>query len=287
MPADTSTRPLEGVGIGLRSKHYQDILATKPDVPWFEILTDNYLGEGGAPLHYLEQVAEHYPLSFHCVGMSLGSAEPINKAYFDKLERLIARFQPAHISDHLSWNSLHGVHGHDLLPMPYTEDAARHIAQKIQAAQDCLGRRILIENVSSYLAFKDSYLTELEFLCDVVKRADCELLCDVNNIYVSARNHDFDAADYLRRLPKERVKELHLAGYEDQGTHLLDTHGSAVHEPVWQLYEQAIAQFGTVPTLIEWDTNIPNFDVLLKEREKALGYWHAGTLSKKETGTIL
>jgi uncharacterized protein (UPF0276 family) len=279
MPVSMPNSSLEGVGIGLRSKHYQHILATKPDIPWFEVLTDNYMGKGGQPLHYLEQVAETYPLSFHCVGMSLGSAEPLNKPYFKKLKGLIERFQPRHISDHLSWGSINGIHGHDLLPMPYTEEAARHIAQKIDAAQDFLGRRILIENVSSYLAFKDSYLTELEFLCDVVQRADCELLCDVNNIYVSARNHDFDAADYLHRLPKERVKELHLAGYEDQGTHLLDTHGSAVHEPVWALYKEAISRFGKIPTLIEWDTDIPEFDVLQQEREKALRYWNAGAFS--------
>lgn len=264
---------LSGVGLGLRAQHYQDILKSLPDIPWFEVLIDNYLYTDGYPLHYLEQVARHYPLSFHGVGMSLGGTEPLDNAYLDRLKRLITRFQPLHVSDHLCWTHHGGLHSHDLLPVPYTRDAARHVAERILSVQDYLGRRILLENVSSYMSYKESEMTEAEFYCEVVELADCDMLCDINNIYVSAYNHDFDAVSYLKSLPQARVREFHLAGFEDQGDYLLDTHGQAVHEPVWQLYQQAIAHFGPIPTLIEWDNNIPEFSRLLLERDKAMCFW--------------
>lgn len=264
-PIDT----LSGAGIGLRSSHYQDVLKGLPKVPWFEALTDNYMNEGGLPHYYLDQVRSHYPITFHGVGMSLGSTDPLDHNYLTRLKELIERYQPVHISDHLCWSALNGLHGNDLFPMPYTEEALRHISDKIAQVQDFLGQRILIENVSSYLSYKDSMMSEAQFLAEVVARADCDLLCDVNNIYVSASNHEFDPVSYLDLLPSERIKELHLAGYEDVGTHLLDTHGARVHEPVWELYAHVIERFGPIPTLLEWDTDIPVFSVLQEERDKA------------------
>lgn len=266
---ETVTERLEGVGIGLRSAHYREMLARQPDLPWLEILTDNYLGEGGQPLSFLRQFAAHYPLSFHCVGMSLGSAEAPDREYFRRLKRRVDEFRPVHVSDHLCWSSFHGRHSHDLLPMPYTATNARFFASKIQWAQDCLGRRILIENVSSYLTYAESSMEEWEFMIDIVRMADCDLLCDVNNIHVSAVNHGFDPLTYLQALPAGRVREIHLAGYEDQGTHLLDSHSRPVSEEVWALYRSALQRFGPVPTLIEWDNDLPALDDLLAEADKA------------------
>lgn len=274
-----------GVGIGLRAQHYQTLLNDLPAVPWLEALTDNYMNEGGLPLYYLEQVRSHYPLTFHGVGMSLGSTDPLDKTYLNKLKNLIGRFEPIHVSDHLCWSSFHGLHGNDLFPMPYTEEAISHISERILQVQEFLGQRILIENVSSYLSFKQSAMTEAEFLAEVVKRADCDLLCDVNNIYVSAQNHQFDAMDYLNRLPGDRIKEIHLAGFEDVGTHLLDTHGARVHDPVWDLYEETITRFGNIPTLIEWDTDIPEFSVLMEEREKAQKIMDASVSDPEQSNT--
>jgi len=258
-----------GAGIGLRSVHYQTILETLPDVPWFEALTDNYMGNGGLPLHYLEQVREHYPITLHGVGLSLGSLDPLDQDYIKKLKHLIQRFQPRLVSDHLCWSSIDGIHGNDLFPIPYSQEALVHIVDRIKQVQDALGQRILVENVSSYVTYQSDEMTEWEFLSEVVRLADCNLLCDVNNIYVSAQNHQFDPLVYLQALPHERIKEIHLAGYEDVGTHLLDTHGGVVHPPVWELYEQAIEMIGPVATLLEWDTNIPSFDILQLEAKKA------------------
>lgn len=264
---------ISGVGIGLRAPHYQTILETQPDVPWFEALTDNYLNDGGYPLHYLEKVREHYPLTFHGVGMSLGGTDPLDLSYLNKVKQLANRFDASYVSDHLCWTSKDSLHSNDLLPMPYTDEAVRHVAKRIQQAQEVLERRLLIENVSSYMSYQASEMSEAEFFAAVVEEADCDILCDINNIYVSAYNHGFDAKDYLKQVPPERVKEMHLAGFEDQGRFLLDTHGYPVHAPVWELYASAIERFGKVPTLIEWDSNIPSFDVLQAERQRALSYW--------------
>ena len=258
-----------GVGVGLRSPHYQTILEQQPAVPWFEVLIDNYMNEGGYPLYYLEQISEHYPLSFHGVGLSLGGLDTLDENYLARLKQLMERFQPELVSDHLCWTSHNGIHSNDLLPMPYTPEAVKHVAERIDAVQNYLGRRILVENVSSYMRYQCSEYSEAEFFAEVVETADCDILCDVNNIYVSASNHDFDPLLYLDKLPKERIKEMHLAGFEDQGSFLLDTHGEAVHEPVWELYVKALELFGPVPTLIEWDTNLPEFEILLSERAKA------------------
>ncbi len=270
MTSSTQVAPnITGAGVGLRSTHYQTILETLPEVPWFEALTDNYMGPGGLPHHYLERISTQYPITFHGVGLSLGSLDPLDDQYLRRLKALIHRYRPQLVSDHLCWSSFDGVHGNDLFPLPYSEEALRHIVQRIQQVQDYLGQRIVIENVSSYLTFQSSDMTEWAFLAEVVTEADCDLLCDVNNIYVSASNHGFDPLTYLKALPADRVREIHLAGYEDEGTHLLDTHGAPVHEPVWTLYAQAMALFGPVPTLIEWDTNIPDFAVLQQEAAKA------------------
>ncbi len=260
---------IRGIGIGLRSQHYREILENLPSVPWFEVLTDNYLGEGGQPLVYLERVRAEYPVTFHGVGMSLGSCEPLNLDYLGKVKALAQRIQPAWISDHLCWSASGGHYSHDLLPLPYTKEAIRHMATRIAQAQDVLGCRLVVENVSGYVSFADSEMSEWEFLVAVVEQADCDILLDINNIYVSACNHGFDAEHYLNAIPKQRVREMHLAGYEDQGTHLLDTHGLPVHEPVWRLYEKALRRLDQVPTLIEWDTDIPPFHCLLQEADKA------------------
>jgi len=261
--------PIKGVGIGLRSQHYQHILDTRPDTPWFEVLIDNYMGAGGQPLDYMERVRADYPVTFHGVGMSLGSDGPLNMAYMKRLREIKHRFQPAWISDHLCWSTSGKHTSNELLPLPYTEEAIRLVADKTQQAQDFLGERLLIENVSSYIAYKDSAMSEWDFVNAVANEADCNTLLDINNIYVSAHNHGFDAQDYLDGIDAKRVREIHLAGYEDQGTHLLDTHGRPVHQPVWSLYEQAINKLGQIPTLIEWDNDIPAFGVLQGEADKA------------------
>lgn len=263
---------LKGAGIGLRSEHYQTILNEKPDVPWFEVLTDNYMGAGGLPLYHLEKVCELYPISFHGVGLSLGSADPVNKNYLNKLKLLIDRFQPIQVSDHLAWVSVNNHYAHELLPFPYTQQAINLIADKINQVQDFLGRALIVENPSTYLDFNISEMPEWEFILKIVDKTNCELLIDVNNIYVSANNHGFDCIEYLSNIPHQQVKEIHLAGYEDRGTHLYDTHGYCIHDEVWALYEQALFYFGEKPTLIEWDNDIPGFDVLQQEADKAQAY---------------
>lgn len=260
---------LTGAGIGLRAEHYQTILENRPNIPWFEVLTDNYMVAGGLPLYHLEKVCEHYPLSFHGVGLSLGSADPINKHYLNKLKQLAERFKPAQISDHLSWVSLNNHYAHELLPFPYTREAVNIISDKINQVQDYLGHPLLVENPSTYLAFNCSEMTEPEFINALIDKTDCELLIDINNVFVSASNHDFDANEYIRQIPAHKVKEIHLAGYDDRGAYLYDTHGHRVHDSVWDLYKNALLQFGEVPTLIEWDTDIPSFGVLQQEAAKA------------------
>ena len=278
-PLGLTPTPISGVGLGLRAPHYSTILEQQPAVPWFEVLIDNYFCKGGQALKRLEAVRQHYPITFHSVGMSLGSSNPLNQDYLKQLKHLINVFEPTYVSDHLCWSAVDSYFLHDLLPLPYKSNVVTYVADRIQQVQDCLGRRLLLENVSSYLGYKESVMQEWEFLLRIVERADCDILLDINNIYVSASNHDFNANDYLEAMPANRIKELHLAGYEDQGTHLLDTHGEAIHEPVWQLYEQAIEKFGPIPTLVEWDNNIPGFDVLYAEGQKAEAILQQGVRS--------
>jgi len=263
------TAPIAGVGLGLRACHYQHILEQQPAVPWFEVMTDNYMGDGGQPHQYLEQIRANYPVTFHGVGLSLGSVRPLSDAYLTRLTELIDRYQPAWVSEHLCWCASDQHNSHDLLPMPYTEQAVQHMSERILQVQERLGQRILVENLSSYLTFEASEMTEWEYVSEICRRADCDLLLDVNNIYVSACNHDFDAHRYLAGIPWQRVKEIHLAGFEVQDGLLLDSHSQPVHDPVWQLYREALGYAGTVPTLIEWDNEIPSFERLQQEAERA------------------
>lgn len=262
-----------GTGIGLRSVHYGHILSETPAVPWFEVISENYMGtrggSGGRPVAVLDEVRKNYPVAMHGVSLSIGSTDPLNAAYLKRLRALARRIEPMWISDHVCWTGVHGQNLHDLLPLPYTRKTARHVADRILKVQDFLGRRISIENVSSYLSYTHSEMTEWEFITEVSERADCLILLDINNIHVSAVNHKFDAVDFIRGVPPERVAEHHLAGYSDMGTHLIDTHDHPVSDPVWALYETAVRRFGPVPTLIEWDDLIPEFSMLQKQAREA------------------
>jgi uncharacterized protein len=263
------TYPSLGFGLGLRVDHYEAILAGHPPVDWFEALTENYLVPGGRPLDYLMRIRERYPLAMHGVSLSIGSTAPLDHEYLRQVKALAARVQPAWISDHLCWTGVAGRNTHDLLPLPYTEEALATVVERVRAVQDVLGRRILLENVSSYVAFRDSRLTEWQFLSEVASRADCLILLDVNNIYVSAVNHEFDALEYLNGIPVERVQQIHLAGHENHGDYLVDTHDTEVPEPVWELYAQAVRRFGAVSVMIERDDHIPPLEELCAELTQA------------------
>jgi uncharacterized protein len=259
------TRPSIGFGLGLRVDHYEAILRESPAVDWFEALSENYLVPGGKPLHYLMRVRERYPVALHGVSLSIGSTAPLDRGYLEQLKALAARIEPAWVSDHLCWTGVAGRNTHDLLPLPYTEEALRHIIARVRTVQDILGRRILLENVSSYVAFRDSSLSEWEFLAEVARGADCLLLLDVNNIYVSSVNHEFDPHAYLAGIPAERVQQIHLAGHENHGDYLIDTHDHPVPDPVWQLYEAALRRLGPIATMIERDDRIPPLAELVTE----------------------
>jgi uncharacterized protein len=263
------TRPSLGFGLGLRVDHYEAILAGQPPVDWFEVLTENYLVGGGKPLDYLMRFRERYPLAMHGVSLSIGSTAPLNLEYLAQVKALAARVEPAWVSDHLCWTGIAGKNTHDLLPLPYTEEALEHIAARVRTVQDILGRRILLENVSSYVTFRDSRLSEWEFLAELAARADCLILLDVNNIYVSAVNHDFDPLTYLNAIPAGRVQQIHLAGHENHGDYLVDTHDHPVPDPVWDLYAHAVRRFGPVSTMIERDDHIPPLAELCTELEQA------------------
>lgn len=258
-----------GCGIGLRKEHFDHVLAEKPRVPFFEVVSENFMVDGGRPLEVLERVRRDYPVALHGVSMSLGAAEPLDARYLARLKELVERIEPAVVSDHLCWTGLGGHNSHDLLPLPRTQEAARVAARKIRRAQEVLGRRILVENVSSYLEFRDSEMPEADFLRAVVEDADCGILLDVNNLYVNARNHGLDPVRFLDRIPPARVAQIHLAGHEDHGALVIDTHDHPVADPVWDLYRKAVERLGPVPTLIEWDAEIPAFDVVLGEARKA------------------
>ena len=264
-------RPYHGFGLGLRKEHYEAVLADKPAVDWFEIISENYMVEGGKPLHYLERIRQDYPMMMHGVSLSIGSSSPLNKDYLQQLKTLIQRVEPEWVSDHLCWTGLDGKNFHDLLPLPYTEEAIEHVAGRVRQVQDFLGRRILLENLSSYVTYKHSLMPEWEFLSAISERSDCLILLDVNNIYVSSVNHDFDPVDYLRGVPAERVWQLHLAGHttNESGRILIDTHDQPIRDEVWALFEQAAKLLGPVSTMIERDDNIPPLDELMKELQQA------------------
>src|SRR5689334_8762054 len=261
--------PYLGFGLGLRTTHYEEVLSSAPRVDWFELISENYMVNGGKPLHYLDRICERYPVVMHGVSLSIGSTDPLDRAYLAQLKALAERVQPRWISDHLCWTGVSGRNTHDLLPIPYTETALRHIVARVSAVQEFLGRRILLENVSSYITFKDSELTEWEFIAQIARQADCLLLLDVNNIYVSVYNHGFDPAAYLAAMPAERVQQIHLAGHSNCGDHIIDTHDADVIDPVWRLYAEAIARLGPVSTMIERDDNIPPLAELVVELDQA------------------
>lgn len=268
-----------GVGLGLRPQHYKDILETRPAISWFEAISENYLGFsesplGGRPIEILERIRRDYPIVLHGVSMSLGSVDDLDLGYMHRLKALITRIEPEWISDHLCWTGVDHENLHDLLPLPYTEEALRHLTHKIKMAQDILGRRLAVENVSTYLSFRHSEMSEWEFLKELSERADCHILLDINNVYVSAINLGFDPMTYLKSIPAERIAQIHLAGHSRaqtpaEGTLLIDTHDQPVPDPVWDLYAQSLRIHGEKPTLIEWDANIPEFSVLATEAHKA------------------
>jgi uncharacterized protein (UPF0276 family) len=260
---------LAGFGLGLRTPHYEAVLNEPHAIDWLEIITENYLVPGGKPLDYLERIRERFPMVMHGVSLSIGSTDPIDTDYLAGVRALAARIEPHWISDHLCWTGIDGRNLHDLLPLPYTEEALALVVARVGQIQDALGRQILLENVSSYLAFHESDMSEWEFLREVAARADCAILLDINNIYVSSVNHGFDALTYLQAIPTDRVRQFHLAGHSDLGGHLIDTHDHPIVEPVWNLYRAAVAQFGAVPTMIERDDNIPALSELVAELQIA------------------
>lgn len=266
--------PYLGHGVGLRTAHFPEVFAGTARPDWFEAISENFMVRGGRPLRALERARAMAPVVLHGVALSIGSTDPLAEAYLDDLEALAARIEPAWISDHLCWGSVGGHYAHDLLPLPYTEEALAHVVERIERVQSRLGRQILVENVSSYLTYVQSAMPEWEFLAEVARRSDCGILLDVNNVYVSATNHDFDAIAYIEGIPVDRVGQIHLAGHSDQGTHLLDTHDAPVRTEVWELYRATLERVGRVSTSIEWDEFIPSWDELLAEAERARAVEH-------------
>ncbi len=258
-----------GYGLGLRTPHYETIVNEHPPVDWFEVLSENYLVPGGKPLHYLDQVAAHYPVVLHGVSLSIGSMDALNLDYLNQLKALIARTEARWVSDHLCWTGVQGTNLHDLMPLPYTEEAIAHVAHRVLQVQEHLGRQILLENVSSYVTYTASQLNEWDFLRAVAEAADCLILLDINNIYVSSYNHGFDPLAYLDGVPAARVRQFHLAGHRNLGDYIIDTHDAAVIDPVWELYRAAVRRFPHVATMIERDDNIPELPELLAELEHA------------------
>ena len=258
-----------GAGIGLRAAHVRDVLSMRPRTPWFEVHSENYFADGGPALAALARIRVDYPVSLHGVGLSLGSTDPLDGAHLAKLQRLIARVEPSLVSEHLCWSSVDGRHFNDLLPLPYTREALEHVCARVSRVQDVLGRELLVENVSSYLAFADATMPEWEFVAALAHRTGCRLLLDVNNVYVNAVNHGFDPDAYVAALPAAAVAEIHLAGFETTAAGLVDTHGAPVAQDVWDLYARTLARLGPRPTLIEWDTAIPAFAVLEAEAATA------------------
>lgn len=261
----TNKKPFLGYGLGLRTDHYEEILNGDPPIDWFEILSENYMVEGGRQLYHLDQINERYPLVMHGVSMSIGSSDPLNMEYLRDLKKLAERVEPAWISDHLCWTSHGGHNTHDLVPLPYNEETLNHLSARIKQVQDFLGRQILLENVSSYLTYNGSDMQEWEFLKAVVEEADCLLLLDVNNIYVSGYNHEFDPKTFIDHIPAERVYQIHLAGHENNGDYIIDTHDHPVIEEVWELYKYTLSKIGKVTTMIERDDHIPPLGDLIEE----------------------
>ncbi|HEY2147292.1 MAG TPA: DUF692 domain-containing protein, partial [Pirellulales bacterium] len=264
--------PNLGLGVGLRSVHFPYILAEKPEVDWFEIISENFMDSQGRPRYVLEQIAERYPVVMHGVSLSIGSTDPLNFDYLERLKRLAAAVNPLWISDHLCWTGVLGLNAHDLLPIPLNEETLGHVVERVRMVQDYLERPLVLENPSSYVTFAGSTMSEWEFLARLAAEADCGLLLDVNNVYVSSVNHDFDPVEYVSNVPHDRIVQVHLAGHTDCGTHRIDTHDNHVIDPVWELYRMAHRFTGGVSTLLEWDAKIPPFPVVHAEVLKAKKY---------------
>jgi uncharacterized protein (UPF0276 family) len=258
-----------GVGVGFRTPHYAHVLETKPPMDWFEVISENFLVAGGPPLANLERLRASYRVVPHGVSLCIGSAPPLDDAYLAKLKALFARIDPPWVSDHLCWGRAPGLHLHDLLPLPYTREAVDHVVERVKRVQGFLERPFALENVSSYMTYRESTMTEWDFLGEIAERADCGILLDCNNVYVSSRNHGFAAEDYIDAVPADRVVQMHLAGHTDKGRYLLDTHSDFVKDEVWSLYRRAVARTGDVATLVEWDDAIPAWEVLSAEAAKA------------------
>lgn len=261
--------PTLGCGVGLRTEHYDVITREWPRVDWFEAISENFIDSGGRPLQLLEEVRRRYPVALHGVSLSIGSTDPLNQRYLSRLKALVGRIDPAIVSDHLCWTGVEGENLHDLLPLPFTEEAVQHIVDRVQHVQQFLGRHILLENVSAYVTYQHSTMPEWEFLTEVAKRSGCGILLDLNNVYVNAYNHQFDPYEYLRHIPDGLVGQFHLAGHTDMGGYLFDTHSRPVIDEVWAMYRHALSQWGPVTTLIEWDEDIPPFERLAEEADKA------------------
>jgi uncharacterized protein (UPF0276 family) len=261
--------PHLGFGLGLRSEHYLDLIENEHNVDWLEILSENYMIAGGKPLYYLDKIAERYPLVMHGVSLSIGSVDPLNQDYLQDLKKLAQRIKPKWISDHLCWTGTQGINLHDLMPLPYTEEALAHLVARITQVQDFLGQRILLENVSSYLSYQHSTISEWEFLRAVAQQADCLILLDINNIHVSAHNHGFDPLTYLAAMPADRIQQIHLAGHLNKGDYSIDTHDHEIIDSVWNLYAESVKRFGHISTMIERDDDIPPLNTLLAELQKA------------------
>lgn len=258
-----------GVGVGLRVPHYRRIVDERPSVDWFECISENFMVDGGKPLFFLDAVRATYPIILHGVSMNLGGTDPLDKTHLEKLRELARRVKPPWISDHLCWNGAGGTHLHDLLPLPMTREVVRHVAARVREVQDFLEVPFAIENVSSYMTYRDDEMPEWQFVSEVAEAADCGLLFDVNNVFVSSRNHGFDPHLYIDGIPHDRVVQMHLAGHTDKGAYLLDTHDDHVRDEVWELYRRACQRIGPCSTLIEWDDHIPELEELVAEAAKA------------------
>jgi len=260
---------IAGFGLGLRSEHYRDFVAARQRVDWLEVISENYLVAGGKPLHYLDRIRRDYPMAMHGVSLSIGGSDALDPSYLRQLRALMDRIQPDWVSDHLCWTGTSSLNLHDLLPLPYTEACLQHLVRRVAQVQDTLGRPLLLENVSSYVRYLADEMNEWEFIVELVRRSGCELLLDVNNVYVSSVNHRFDPHTFIDALPIAAVRQIHLAGHEDHGNYLIDTHDYPVCAAVWELYAHAVRRLGAVPTMIERDDDIPPLELLIAELDRA------------------
>jgi uncharacterized protein (UPF0276 family) len=258
-----------GLGVGLRSGHFAYLEENEPDVDWFEVIPENVMDSQGRARHVLERIVARYPVVLHCLSLSIGSTDPLDLEYLRRIRELADEVRAVWVSDHVCWTAVGGVNTHELVPIPFTEESLAHVVERIRVAQEVLERPLVLENPSSYVTFTDSTMSEAEFLARMAEEADCGLLLDVSNVYVTSANHEFDPVEYLRSLPHERVVQMHLAGHQDAGNHIVDTHDGPVADPVWDLYESAIELTGPVSTLVEWDDNLPPFPEMHAEVLKA------------------